>query len=270
MIAGDTYLAQIVRDVQARLRAEPSARLDTRSAGATRSLAARIRTANDAGELAVIAEVKRRSPSVGAIALEADPAAQAAAYDSAGVSGISVLTEPDHFGGSLEDLSRARAAAVHAPVLRKDFVIDVAQVHDAYSCGADAVLLIAVLHEQEALLALIDAVHAASMEVLLEVHDERELERALATSADLIGINNRDLRSFEVDLAVTERLAPLVPDDRIVVSESGIRSIDDARRMHRAGVQAILVGEALMRAADPHALARALATAPISREGGMQ
>ncbi len=267
----DTYLARIVADVRARLDDE-LARLPTthtpnvgqsvvERAGGRRSLVERIRTARDAGELGVIGEVKRRSPSVGDISVDADPASQAAAYAGAGAAGISVLTERDHFAGSLDDLAAVRAA-VDVPVLRKDFLVDERQLEVARLRGADAVLIIAAIHDDTALASLVARAHELELEVLLEVHDRAEMERALATDADAIGINNRDLRTFVVDLATTEALAPLVTDGRPVVAESGVRTVDDAARMRAAGVDALLVGEALMRAAEPGGMLRSLATAP--------
>ncbi len=259
----DTYLARIVADVRARLDAELARHgtaQATRTTRTTRSLVDAIRAARAAGELAVIGEVKRCSPSVGAIALDADPHAQAATYAHAGAAGISVLTEIDHFAGSLDDLAAVRAA-VDVPVLRKDFLVDARQLDVARAVGADVVLLIAAMHDDAALADLVAHAHALDLEVLLEVHDDAEMRRALATDADAIGINNRDLRTFEVDLATTEQLAPLVADGRPVVAESGVRSVADAARMRAAGVDALLVGEALMRAPKPGGTLRALATA---------
>lgn len=268
MSADGTYLERIVADVRARLAVAAEQAPAAAPAHEVLSLGASVRTCQQRGELAVIAEVKRRSPSVGAIDLDVDTAARAAGYGEAGAAGISVLTEPDHFGGSLADLAVARAAAPVTPILRKDFVVESSQLDAARAAGADAALLIAALHDPAALHALVEHAHAIGLEVLVEVHDERELERALATSAQLIGINNRDLRSFAVDLSVTERLAPLVPDDRLVVGESGVHTAADAGRLRQAGVDAVLVGESLMRAADAGELLRQLATAPGTRAEG--
>lgn len=255
-----TYLDRIVADARARLGEEPTITSDL-ELPPTRSLSASLVACRDRGTLGVIAEVKRRSPSVGVIRGDVDPAEQAALYDSAGAAGISVLTERDHFSGSLDDLRQVRAR-VSAPVLRKDFVVDERQIVGARASGADAVLLIAAALEEARLVELIDAAHSHALEVLLEVHDEDELERALATRADVIGINNRDLRSFVVDLAVTERLAPMAASDaRPLVAESGVKQVADAERMRVAGVDALLVGESLMRAERPGALLRALAAA---------
>jgi indole-3-glycerol phosphate synthase len=261
MSSEGTYLDRIVADVRARLGDAPESSSHGSTAGPTRSLEQSIRLRRTAGELAVIAEVKRRSPSVGAIDLDVDPAAQATAYVDAGAAGISVLTEPDHFGGSLDDLVAVRDVAVDVPVLRKDFIVEASQLDAARAAGGDAVLLIAALHDVAALATLLAHARSLGLDVLLEVHDELDLAKALATDATMIGINNRDLRSFEVDLAVTERLAPLVPEDRLVVAESGVRTPEDARRLRRVGVDAVLVGEALMRAPQPGGLLRELATA---------
>jgi indole-3-glycerol phosphate synthase len=256
-----TYLERIVADVRRRLDESdvdlPAGSTDRRPI----SLRAAIEQCRIASELAVIGEVKRRSPSVGDIDVTVDPASQASSYASHGAAGISVLTERDHFGGSLDDLVAVRAA-VAVPVLRKDFIIDERQLLEARAAGADAVLLIAAIHRDESLARLVDAAHDLDLEVLLEVHDERELQRALASDADVLGCNNRDLRSFVVDLAVTERLAPLAASDsRPFIAESGVRTVADAARMCACGVDGLLVGEALMRAPHPGGLLRDLATA---------
>jgi indole-3-glycerol phosphate synthase len=202
-----------------------------------------------AGATALIAEVKRGSPSKGAIAPGLDAAAQALAYAAAGADAVSVLTEPRRFGGSLADLE-AVAAAVSLPVLRKDFVVDPYQVWEAATAGAAAVLLIAAALDDRGLALLLGECRLCGLDALVEVHDEAELGRAAAAGAALIGINNRDLRSLTVDLRVTERLAALAPRDVLLVSESGIVTGADARRAARAGAQALLVGETLVRA--PH------------------
>lgn len=261
-------LERIVADVRARLDAASTpARA---SVAVPRSLAAGVRAARERGELGVIGEVKRRSPSVGAIGERVAPGAQARAYAEGGAAGISVLTERDHFNGSLDDLA-AVAASVGVPVLCKDFVLDERQLDLAAAAGAHAVLLIAAIHDDAALIGLVAAAHARGLEVLLEVHDEAELERALAVPADLIGVNNRDLHSFAVDLAVAERLAPgaaAAGDPRPLVAESGVHTSADAARMRACGVDALLVGEALMRAPQPGALLRRLATAAGSSPQG--
>jgi indole-3-glycerol phosphate synthase len=197
----------------------------------------------------VIAEIKRRSPSKGEIRADFDPVGCAASYAEAGAAAISVLTEERYFGGCLEFLEAIRAA-VEIPLLRKDFVVDPYQIDEARVSGADAVLLIVAALSAEELGRLRSHALSLGLEVLVEVHDEDELEIALAGGADLIGINNRDLRSFETDLAVTERLAPRIPGSALIVAESGIFSHQEIRRLQGAGVHAFLVGESLMREAD--------------------
>ncbi|HEX8667676.1 MAG TPA: bifunctional indole-3-glycerol-phosphate synthase TrpC/phosphoribosylanthranilate isomerase TrpF [Allosphingosinicella sp.] len=203
-----------------------------------------------------IMEVKRASPSQGALRSGADPAAIARAYRGA-ADAVSVLTDTPYFGGSLDDLSVVRAA-FDGPILAKDFVIDPRQVPEARIHGADAVLvMLSVLEDDEAAEAIAEA-RRLGMDALVEAHDEAEVRRAVALGAGIVGINNRDLRSLEVDLAVTERMAPLVPADRVVVAESGVSSRADVERLS-AHADAFLVGSSLMRAADPALAARALA-----------
>lgn len=215
----------------------------------------------DAG-IAVIAECKRASPSRGEIARDYDPARLATAYRDAGAAAISVLTEPSRFGGSLAHLAAARAA-VSVPLLRKDFIIDEYQLYEARAAGADAVLLIVAALGQAELSALHRGAGELGLAALVEVHDERELERALAAEARLVGVNNRDLRTLRVNLAVSYRLAPCLPADVTAVSESGIRTRADLARLRAVGYRAVLVGERLMRADDPGAaLAELTGAAP--------
>lgn len=195
--------------------------------------------------LAVIAEIKRRSPSKGDIAPDLDAVEQALAYEAAGAEAISVLTEPERFGGSLDDL-RAVASSVSVPVLRKDFIIDPYQVWEAADAGAAAVLLIAAALPSGSLGAILDECHDCGLDALVEVHDADDLERAYSVGASMMGVNNRDLRTLEVDLAVTEYLGTLIGQCVLFVSESGIAAPVDARRVRAAGAQAILVGEALI------------------------
>ena len=197
--------------------------------------------------LALIAEIKRRSPSRGDIAPHLDAVTQALAYEQAGADAISVLTEPSRFGGSLDDL-RAVATAVDLPVLRKDFIVDRCQIWEAAEAGAAGALLIVAALSDPDLGELLEECHLCGLDALIEVHDEADMERALATGATLIGVNNRDLHTLEVDLGVTERLAHQVPPPVLLVSESGITDAPDARRMALAGARALLVGEALVRA----------------------
>jgi indole-3-glycerol phosphate synthase len=204
--------------------------------------------------LQVIAEVKKASPSVGLIRADFDPVAIARAYEAGGAAAISCLTDERFFQGSLEYL-RAIHAAVGLPVLRKDFLIDPIQVWEARAAGADAVLLIAGFIDWEALAGLREAARTAGLDVLLEIHGAEELERALALEPEVLGINNRNLRSdgFVTDLAVSETLAPRVPAGVTLISESGIRTRADVERLGRLGIDGILVGEHLMRHPDPGA-----------------
>jgi len=207
--------------------------------------------------VALIAEVKKASPSAGIIREDFDPASVAQAYERGGARCLSVLTDEEFFQGSLDDLTRARAA-VELPVLRKDFILDQLQVLEARACGADCVLLIVAALDGAALAELLEEARALGMDALVEVHSRRELEAALSVGADLVGINNRDLRTFEVRLETTCQLAPTVPDGVAVVAESGIRTRADVERLKQCGVHAVLVGETLMRSRDPGAAAREL------------
>jgi indole-3-glycerol phosphate synthase len=206
---------------------------------------------------AVIAEIKRASPSRGVIREAFDPPAHARAYAASGATALSVLTEPHWFGGALEHLAAARDAAP-LPILRKDFLVDPYQVEEARAWGADAVLVIAAAGEAALRIELLAAAHELGLDVLVEVHDARELEWAAAQRPGLLGINNRDLTTFETTLATTERLAPLAPAGALLVAESGIFTAADVRRMAAAGARAVLVGEAFMAAPDPGAALRAL------------
>jgi indole-3-glycerol phosphate synthase len=200
--------------------------------------------------IAVIAEFKRRSPSAGELRERPDLASIVSAYERGGASALSVLTEGPHFEGSLEDLRAARAAC-GLPLLRKDFIVDRYQLHEARAAGADAVLLIVAALDDPALTALHDEARTLGLDVLVEVHDSGELTRALELGVDLIGVNNRDLRDFSVDVGRTARLMAAVPAGVAVVSESGIGTPAQLQALHEQGVQAVLVGESLMRAADP-------------------
>lgn len=212
--------------------------------------------------VSVIAEFKRASPSKGLINPDATPDATARAYLSAGVAGISVLTDERFFRGTLDDLREvamlAHATTPAAGVLRKDFVIDTYQIAEARAAGADCILLIVAALDDAELRDLFTATTDYGLQALVEVHDERELERALAVDATLIGINSRDLRSFAVDLGTIERVAAHVPPTVTLVGESGIRTRADVERLEASGVHAILVGETLMRSADPAAALREL------------
>jgi indole-3-glycerol phosphate synthase len=205
----------------------------------------------------LIAEVKRASPSAGAIDVHADPAATARAYEAGGAAAISVLTEPRHFGGALADLTLVRST-VGIPVLRKDFLIHVGQVMEARSAGADSVLLIASCLDDDALIAMLAAARSVGMEPLVETHSDDDLRRALETDARVIGVNARDLETLEVDVAAAIDRLTRVPVDRVAVLESGIGSRADAIAARRAGASALLVGELLMRAPDPAAVIEGL------------
>jgi indole-3-glycerol phosphate synthase len=208
--------------------------------------------------VSLIAECKRRSPGAGAIREGLDPVELTTGYEAAGATALSVLTDAEYFGGSIADLSLV-AGSTTIPLLRKDFLLDTLQIMEARGAGADAILLIVRILDDQVLERLHTAATALGMSVLVEVHDERELDRAIAVGADLIGINNRDLSTFTTDLETTIRLLEQLPTDVAVVSESGIRSVGDVERLGKAGVDAILVGETLLRATDPRVAAASLA-----------
>jgi indole-3-glycerol phosphate synthase len=208
-------------------------------------------------QLAVIAEMKQRTPSMGVLSENYRPADLAHAYVEGGAAAISVLTHMAGFGGRVEHV-RAVRAATDLPILRKDFVTDPYEVAEARACGADAVLLIVAALEPVQLRDLIAVAKSRGIDALVEVHDEQQTYAALEAGAQVIGVNHRDLHTFTVDLGLTERLRKLVPQTVVLVAESGIHSVDDARRMREAGADAILVGELLMRSADPAAQIREL------------
>jgi indole-3-glycerol phosphate synthase len=207
--------------------------------------------------LSVIAEFKRRSPSAGEIRAGATPGEIARVYDEAGAAALSVLTDEQHFGGSLDDLREARAAC-ELPILQKDFTVDTYQLYEAALAGADAVLLIVAALDGDQLATLYEEARGLDLDVLVEVHDEAELEVALTVDADVIGINNRNLDDFKVDVQTTFELMPDVPAGKTVVSESGIAERTTLDELERVGVDAVLIGEALMRADDPGAKLRDL------------
>jgi len=207
--------------------------------------------------LSVIAEFKRGSPSAGPIHPDADVAAVVSAYERGGAAAISVLTDERHFHGSLADLEQARAAS-GLPILRKDFIVDPYQLWEAVIAGADAVLLIVAALAPEDLKVLFEEASALDLDCLIEVHDEDDLERALKLDPDVIGINNRNLRDLSVDVATTDELLTDVPAGMTVVAESGYRDRDQIEELDRIGVDAVLIGEALMRCEDPEAMVREL------------
>jgi len=216
--------------------------------------------------VAVIAEVKRASPSKGVLAADLDPAVMAVAYQDGGAAALSVLTDREFFAGSPEDLAAARAATT-LPVLRKDFTVAPADVLDARCMGADAVLLIAAALSPDEMRQLMDLAISVGLDALVEVHDEAEAERALAAGATLIGVNQRDLVTFEVDTDRAERVAKMLPGGVRRVAESGIRDGEDVRRLAAAGFDAVLVGEALVVSADPAAALRELRSGAGARAG---
>ena len=226
------------------------------AAGPTRDFAGGLR--RDDGRLAVIAEIKRRSPSKGDLAPDLDPAVTAKAYEAGGAAALSVLTDGPFFGGTVADL-QAASESTALPILRKDFVIDESQIWEARAIGADAILLIVAAIPDDQLLRELQVL-ATELELatLVEAHDADEVERALAAGARIVGVNCRNLGTFAEDLTTAERLRASIPADVIAVAESAIRSPDDARRMAGAGYDAILVGEYLVRSADPVATLHSL------------
>ena len=255
-----TILDRIVADRRVRLAEDRAARdeaalhamIEARSAPL--AFSARLRQGRPSvapARLRLIAEIKRASPSKGVFDADLDAVAQARQYAEAGAAAISILTEPDHFKGGITDLAEVSAAFSADPdrpaLLRKDFIFDAYQVLEARAFGADALLLIVMLLEPDALRDLLARTRAVGMEALVEVHDEDELRAAVEAGATVIGVNNRDLRTFQEDLGLFERLAPLAPSGVTLVAESAIRAPEDARRMAEAGAHALLVGEALVR-----------------------
>jgi indole-3-glycerol phosphate synthase len=248
----DRILAVKRREVEEARRAIPEPQMRERSAaaGPARGFERALRGAVQAGRPAVIAEIKRASPSRGLIRKDFDPARIAASYAANGAACLSVLTDREFFGGSAQDLGAARAAC-ELPVLRKDFIIDPYQVYESRSWGADCILLIIDAAPDAELRELARLARGEGLDVLVECHDAGQLERALKIDTPLIGINNRDLRTFETRLQTTIDLLPHVPKARLVVTESGIASKEDVGAMARSGVSAYLVGGAFMDAADP-------------------
>jgi indole-3-glycerol phosphate synthase len=252
----DDILTRTRADLEVRMRAKPRAEVVAAAIERSdrRSLFSALRRP---GEIACISEFKRRSPSAGWINEKADLEATVRAYAAGGASALSVLTDEPFFGGRLADLKPARLAS-GLPVLRKDFIVDPYQIAEAAAAGADAILLIVAALNDSTIAELLATARAMRLDVLVEAHDAAEVARAVKAGAEIIGINNRDLRTFTVDRELAIRLRGRIPPDRIVVAESGIRDGADVARLRDAGVDAILVGETLMRAPDPAAALRGL------------
>jgi indole-3-glycerol phosphate synthase len=218
-----------------------------------------------ADSFGIIAEVKKASPSAGVISEDVNPVKVALAYDEAGANCISVLTDQKYFHGHLSDLAAIRKT-VNRPLLRKDFIVHEVQIYQAALAGADAILLIVAALTHKELDHFLSVSDGCGIDALVEVHNEPELSRALSAGAIFIGINNRNLTTFRVDLRTTEALAPLIPKDRVVISESGIKSVEDIRRVAAAGVHGALIGESLMRAANPQAVLKSFRAAAVQTQ----
>jgi indole-3-glycerol phosphate synthase len=252
------------REIESRIRPVQARELarfgETRRPGPTFAQAL-----DQPGRLGVIAEIKRRSPSAGDIKAGADATEQARRYTNAGADAISVLTDEKYFGGSLRDLWDVVEFQVttnrHVPCLRKDFMVHPVQIIEAAEAGARAILIIVRALEDDDIKQLYEAATLAGLDSLFEIHEERELERALRHGAKILGVNNRNLATFKTDLAFSENIIPQIPKDVLPVSESGILTVEDAARVRAAGARAILVGEALMRADDPEKLLKELSEA---------
>lgn len=255
----DSILKRKAEEVEqrSRVRSLEDLRARVRDLPPSRGFVEAIRRKHAAGQPAVIAEAKKASPSKGLIRPDFDPAQIARSYEAGGAACLSVLTDVDFFQGSNLYLGLAHRSCA-LPILRKDFIVDPYQVYEARFIGADAILLIVAALEDGPMIEMANLAGALGMDVLVEVHDIDELERALQTDCELIGVNNRNLRTFEVSLDTTLELRPAVPTDRILVTESGIATSADVARMRSAGIETFLVGESFMREADPGAALRRL------------
>ncbi|KIQ97596.1 indole-3-glycerol phosphate synthase TrpC [Lysobacter sp. A03] len=253
----DTILARKHEEIAQRsqIRTLDSVRARAHSQPPTRGFVDALKQRHLAGEAAVIAEIKKASPSKGLIRKDFDPAAIARSYEAGGAACLSVLTDVDFFQGSNRYLGEARSAC-SLPALRKDFIVDPYQVYEARMIGADCILLIVAALEDGPMIEMANLAHELGMDVLMEVHDIDELERALQTDCELVGINNRNLRTFEVSLETSIELKAAVPPDRITITESGIATRDDVAKMRGAGIDTFLIGESFMREADPGAALR--------------
>ena len=262
----DDIVAGVREDLAPRMAAVPEAELERRAAGAPPALDAEAALRSQPG-IAVIAEVKRSSPSKGALADIPDPATLAASYAQGGATVVSVLTEPRRFSGTLDDLAAVRRR-VTIPVLRKDFLVTRYQVTEARAWGADVVLLIVASLDQRDLVALREHAEALGMTALVEVHDEDETRRAVDAGAAVIGVNARDLRTLEVDRSVFGRLRRHIPDDVVTIAESGVRDVADVREYAAAGAHGVLVGEALVTGGDPAGAVRDFAAVGVRATPG--
>jgi indole-3-glycerol phosphate synthase len=264
----DDIVAGVREDLAPRMAAVPEAEVERRAAAAPPALDAEAALRSQPG-IAVIAEVKRSSPSKGALADIADPAALAAEYATGGATVVSILTEPRRFSGSLDDLAAVRRR-VDTPLLRKDFLVTRYQLTEARAWGADLVLLIVASLDQRDLVDLREHAESLGMTALVEVHDEEETRRAVDGGASVIGVNARDLRTLEVDRAVFDRLRRHVPDDIVTIAESGVRGVKDVREYAAAGAHGVLVGEALVTGGDPAGAVRDFAAVGVRATPGIR
>lgn len=250
----NTILARKHEEIAQRsqIRSLESVRARAEGQPPTRGFVDALKRKHAAGEAAVIAEVKKASPSKGLIRKDFDPAAIARSYEAGGAACLSILTDVDFFQGSNRYLGEARSACT-LPALRKDFIVDPYQIYEARMIGADCILLIVAALEDGLMIEMANLAHELGMDVLMEVHDIDELERALQTDCELVGVNNRNLRTFDVSLDTSIELKAAIPPDRITVTESGIATRADVARMRGAGIETFLIGESFMREADPGA-----------------